>query len=474
MDSLLQYSDQLLFVLLPYGATVVFLLLIAARHFGVPPFGRPRPPAPLPAGPLHQRARLLLGYGLLVVLGGHLLAFLVPEQVLIWNSDSVRLYALEVTGLAFGLMTLVGLILTAAHHLTDGRARQATGLANWVVYALLFLSVGSGIFVALFHPWGSSWYATSVVPYLRSMVKLEPDISYITGMPPAVKLHLVSASVLLAFLPFSTLVQPLIAREEAAGRSPVSGRVTTAVLLAGLAFSLLALVSRLASAHLPGNHRGYEPVQPIAFSHRLHAGEMQITCLYCHHEAEAGPHAGIPAASICMNCHRSVTTTGEERRAAFELAKQEEKRAVPVLGASTVGLLASPLGQGPPLAASAVIPGRTERRPIRTTVSAELEKLYEALGLNDKLQSDPARPAVPIRWVKVHNLPAYTHFDHRAHVSAGVECQHCHGPVETMERVRQVEDLSMGWCVQCHRDVNRDGVAGKPVHASNDCTTCHH
>jgi len=117
---------------------------------------------------------------------------------------------------------------------------------------------------------------------------------------------------------------------------------------------------------------------------------------------------------------------------------------------------------------------KQEKRPARRIISPELEKLYDALGLNEKLQPDPAKTPRPIRWVRVHNLPAFTHFDHRAHVGAGVACQHCHGLVETMERVRQVEDLSMGWCVNCHRDVNRDGVDGKAVHASNDCATCHH
>jgi hypothetical protein len=76
--------------------------------------------------------------------------------------------------------------------------------------------------------------------------------------------------------------------------------------------------------------------------------------------------------------------------------------------------------------------------------------------------------------VKVHNLPAFTCFDHRPHTNAGVECQRCHGAVETMERVRQVSDLSMGWCVNCHRESGRTGMAGKKTEASTDCTTCHH
>ncbi len=437
MENLLQYQDQLLFVLLPYAAGVLFLVLLIARRYRMPPFGRSRAYESTSSPPRRSVGRLLFGYGILMVLAGHLLAFLVPEQVLTWNKDLTRLYILEVTGLVFGLLTLVGLLLTAAQWLVNAEARRETGPADWFVHLLLLGVVGSGVGVALFYPWGSSWYAISIVPYLRSIAKLDPDISYISGMPILAKTHLVSAFLLLAFLPFTRLVRPLVEPEWEQSRKKASSSVTTALLLVGLSLSILALVPRLWSAHLPGCDQGYEPAQPIAFSHRVHAGEMQISCLYCHHEAENGRHAGIPAASLCMNCHRTVTTPISEVRAEFALAKQE-------------------------------------KRPARKLISAELEKLYAALGLDDKLQPDPSKSPTPIRWVRVHNLPAFSHFDHRAHVTAGVECQRCHGLVETMERVRQVEDLSMGWCVQCHRDANRDGIQGKPVHASNDCATCHY
>jgi hypothetical protein len=117
---------------------------------------------------------------------------------------------------------------------------------------------------------------------------------------------------------------------------------------------------------------------------------------------------------------------------------------------------------------------KQEDRPPRPVVSPELKKLYDAMGLDDKLQPDPKRKPTPIPWVKVHNLPDHASFDHRAHVLAGVACQRCHGAVETMERVRQVEPLSMGWCVNCHRESNRFGVIGKKVNASTDCSTCHY
>jgi respiratory nitrate reductase gamma subunit len=424
--------DHLLFAVLPYVAVVAFLVLVAVRRFRPPPSGTPPQPTPR-----HYGERFLFGYGILVILGGHVLAFLIPEQVLLWNNDALRRYVLEVSALVFALMTLAGLLLTAARCLFSAEARRGVGPSDWLLYALLLLQVVSGIYVALFYPWGSSWYATLVVPYLRSLVRLEPDLSAIGALPHAFTLHLVTACVLVMFLPFTRVVRPLIAPDGEEGQGRAAGRVATTMLLVGLAVSLLALVPRLWGVHLPGNQQGYEPAQPIAFSHRLHAGELQVSCLYCHADAEKGRHAGIASASVCMNCHRFATAPTRDVRAELELAKEE-------------------------------------KRPPRTIISPELAKLYKALGLDEKLQPDPARPTTPIRWVRVHNLPSFTRFDHRAHVNGAVACQRCHGPVETMERVRQVEDLSMGWCVQCHRDAQQNGVAGHGVRPSNDCTTCHH
>jgi hypothetical protein len=217
----------------------------------------------------------------------------------------------------------------------------------------------------------------------------------------------------------------------------MNSRLLTIVLVVGLAFSGLLLLPKLAAYRLPGIDRGYEPAQPIAFSHRLHAGEMQIACLYCHSGAEQSRHAGIPAASVCMNCHRFVS-------ASLGAIREEDERA------------------------------KKEKRPPRRIVSPEIQKLYDALALNDKTQRDPARPLRSIAWTKVYNLPDFVYFDHRAHINAGVACQKCHGPVETMEQMRQVPDLTMGWCVNCHRDVNRNGLAGKKLEASTDCSTCHY
>jgi hypothetical protein len=217
----------------------------------------------------------------------------------------------------------------------------------------------------------------------------------------------------------------------------MSSRIITIVLSVGLTFSLAILVLNWGAWHLPGNQQGYEPEQPIAFSHRLHAGELQVSCLYCHSGAESSRHAGIPAASTCMNCHTFLTATLGAVRAEDEQAK-------------------------------------TEGRAPRQVVSPELQKLYDALALNEQMQPDPAKAPSPIAWTRVYRLPDFAYFNHSAHVNAGVACQQCHGPVETMERVRQIPNLTMGWCVNCHRAADQGGAPVQPVRTSTDCATCHY
>ncbi len=232
-----------------------------------------------------------------------------------------------------------------------------------------------------------------------------------------------------------------------------SSSVASVVLLAAAVFAALIAAPGAGTARLPGNQRGYEPSQPIAFSHRLHAGELSVPCLYCHSGAEKSRYAGVPAANVCMNCHRFVPAPFGAIRAEDEVAKREKRAPRPI-------------------------------------VSPEIQKLYDALALGPDLKPDPAKQPRPIAWVKVHNLPDFTYFDHRPHVNGGVSCQTCHGPVETMERVRQVLDLSMGWCVNCHRGAQRAGVNGSfeslpapraqgPMPATHklnpsiDCKACH-
>ena len=127
---------------------------------------------------------------------------------------------------------------------------------------------------------------------------------------------------------------------------------------------------------------GYQPVQPIPFSHAVHAGELGIDCRYCHNSVERSAHAAIPPTQTCMNCHTQI------RKDSPDLS--------------------------------------------------ELWKSYEQ--------------GTPVKWQRVHDLPDYAYFDHSAHVNRGVSCVSCHGRIDTMEVVYQQEPLSMGWCLDCHRN----------------------
>ncbi|MBZ0265797.1 cytochrome c family protein [bacterium] len=217
----------------------------------------------------------------------------------------------------------------------------------------------------------------------------------------------------------------------------MNSRILTIILAISIVFAAIAFLPRLGAMRLQAVDTGYQPEQPIHFSHRLHAGELNVDCLYCHAGAERSRMAGIPAANVCMNCHKFVPATIGAIRA-------EEKAA----------------GE--------------ENRDVQPVVSPEIEKLYRALALDNNLVPDSSMTQQSIRWTQVHTIPDFVYFDHSAHVSKGVQCQTCHGAVETMEVVRQESTLSMGWCVNCHRSANEAGIQGSVVAAPLDCSACHY
>ena len=173
--------------------------------------------------------------------------------------------------------------------------------------------------------------------------------------------------------------------------------VMTVVLILGLganaAWHLLTGV---------GVTQGYKPEQPIAFSHELHAGINGVDCNYCHHTARHSKSAGIPSANVCMNCHTYIN-------------------------------------EGP-------------------SGKEEIQKIYDAVGFDpEKGRYIEGYQQKPIKWVRIHNLPDLAYFNHSQHVVAGgVECQECHGAIEEMEVVEQHSSLTMGWCINCHRDTEID------------------
>ncbi len=159
-----------------------------------------------------------------------------------------------------------------------------------------------------------------------------------------------------------------------------------------------------------GRSQGYEPEQPIYYSHKVHAGTNQISCLYCHSGAQESKHANIPSLNICMNCHMAINEyTGKDK-----IYKED--------GSEVNG-------------------------------TAEIQKLYKYAGYDPSVSKiwDPSK-GKPVEWVKVHNLPDHVYFNHSQHVKAGkVACQTCHGEIQKMDEVKQFADLSMGWCINCHR-----------------------
>jgi cytochrome c2 len=167
---------------------------------------------------------------------------------------------------------------------------------------------------------------------------------------------------------------------------------------AGLIITFLIGYKLTQGAQNLGHEKNYMPMQPIKFSHQIHAGINQINCLYCHVGADKGKTAAIPTVNICMNCHRGVRE-----------------------GQSDSG-------------------------------TAEIQKIYAYAGF-DPATNSYDKPSHPIEWVRIHNLPGYVYFNHSQHVVAGkLACQTCHGPVETYPQMYQFSSLAMGWCINCHRE----------------------
>ena len=159
-----------------------------------------------------------------------------------------------------------------------------------------------------------------------------------------------------------------------------------------------------------GVDQGYMPVQPIHYSHKIHAGANQIECKYCHSSARVSKHSGIPSLNVCMNCHRNIAEyNGEED---------------------------------------------LENGYTKDFYTKEIKKLYTAVGWDETNQRYTGETQ-PVKWVRIHNLPDFVYFNHAQHVEVGeIACETCHGPVEEMEIMYQYSPLTMGWCINCHRETN--------------------
>lgn len=211
--------DQFLFVALPYVCLFTFFLMTVYRY-RVQSFSYSSLSSQFLENKNHFWAVVPFHYGILIVTVGHLIAFLIPRSLLAWNSVPWRLYVLEISALAFGILTLIGLVGVIVRRLTSTKVRKVTTPTDWILFGMLLVQVVSGVSIALFYPWGSSWFATSLSPYLWSIVKLSPDVSYLVALPWLVKLHIVLAFLIIGFFPFTRLVHVLVIPNPYLWRKP--------------------------------------------------------------------------------------------------------------------------------------------------------------------------------------------------------------------------------------------------------------
>jgi nitrate reductase gamma subunit len=211
--------DAFLFGVLPYLAVVVFLL-VTIQRYRQQKFSYSSLSSQLLENRQHFWGTVPFHYGILVVLLGHVFAFLLPRTLLAWNGVPWRLYVLEGSAFAFGLLTLFGLVNVIVRRTVDHKTRRITTPSDWILYALLAVQVTTGVLVAYLHGWGSSWFAAALSPWLKSLVTLSPDVSGLATLPLLVKAHVVNAWLIIGFFPFTRLVHVLVIPNPYLWRKP--------------------------------------------------------------------------------------------------------------------------------------------------------------------------------------------------------------------------------------------------------------
>lgn len=249
-----------------------------------------------------------------------------------------------------------------------------------------------------------------------------------SGNAPAWLIYILAAAIVVAFLMIASLLKQV--SELKGNKTPESSSnlkrdlqelwegikqntflkvVSTIFLLLLSAYIVFGLLYKV------GIDQGYSPLQPIAFSHKIHAGDNKINCQYCHSSAKHSKHSGIPSVNVCMNCHKNISEVAEGTIVEWD----------------------------------GVTYGKAE-------LDKEIAKVYKAAGWDaDALEY--TGNTKPVKWIRLHNLPDFVYFNHSQHVTvAGVKCQKCHGPVEKMDEMYQFAPLTMGWCINCHRQTKVD------------------
>ncbi|HQZ97110.1 MAG TPA: respiratory nitrate reductase subunit gamma [Pyrinomonadaceae bacterium] len=197
--------DNLFFIVLPYVAVTLFVV-VSIYRFVTAKFSYSSLSSQLLEGDELFYGVVPWHIGIIGALTGHLIGFLFPKEVLWFNGVPVRLYILETTGLVFGLLALIGIVALIWRRIRMPRIRAVTSTIDTIILVLLFAQVVLGVYTALFYRWGSSWFAASAVPYLRSLFLFQPDVEMIKPLPHIVKTHIINAFLLIAIFPFSRLV----------------------------------------------------------------------------------------------------------------------------------------------------------------------------------------------------------------------------------------------------------------------------
>lgn len=318
----------------------------------------------------------------------------------------------------------------------DGRVPNKEWLYKWVKNSASVIASGDKYANDLYAKWNKTAMTAfpsltnedidAIVTYVN-IPKAEPKVAESPGGGKAPEsdntlLYAVLTIILLVVVVVLTSVNKVLSRSANAKDAVASPRdvpfFRNKVVIAVIAvIFIVGFGVWLTKGSEFGRQKNYMPKQPIFYSHKVHAGINQINCLYCHAGAEKSRHAMIPSSNVCMNCHKQINEyTGAEQHPLVSL----------------------------------------EGKTIDGT--KEIQKIYDYAGYDPvaksyKKDANGQVMAKPIEWEKIHNLPDHVYFNHSLHVVSGkVACQRCHGNIEEMDEVYQFADLSMGWCVNCHRN----------------------
>jgi len=272
-------------------------------------------------------------------------------------------------------------------------------------------------------------YYTTVGEIKKKEVAAADTVVKSSADAPGWLIYVLAAAIIVAFLMIASLLKQV---NELKGNTPPGQKTslkkdlhelwiglkqnTFLKVLSTIFLVLIGIYIFFGTLFKVGVDEGYQPIQPIAFSHKIHAGDNKIDCQYCHSSAKHSKTSGIPSVNVCMNCHKNISEVADDTVVELE---------------------------------DGIVLGKEE-------LDLEIAKVYKAAGWDaDNLEYTGVTE--PIKWVRVHNLPDFVYYNHAQHVTvAGLQCQKCHGPVEEMDELYQYSPLTMGWCIDCHKQTKVD------------------